>query len=163
MTRTTTAFFGGAALATAMGTASLLGLQSEEKVIDGNELKTMVANLGFTTKDLSTDPAKPKTELVVTQGGFDIPIAAEVTSSKRFIWLTAFLGVKSSFADFDTRATKLLDSNYTIQPTQWYTTSKGNLMIGIAIENRNVTPAHLKWRIDKLATDVVNTKDLWSK
>lgn len=163
MTKSTMAFMSGAALATLIGASSALAPQGEEKPLDSQELKSMIVNLGYAAKDLGTDPAKPKFELTITQGGFDIPIAAEVTASKRFIWLTAFLGEKSKMADFDARASKFLDSNYSIQPTQWYTTSKGNLMIGIAIENRNVTPAHLKWRIEKIAGDVVNTKDLWNR
>ena len=163
MTKTATSFIAGVVLSGLFGVPALIGVQGDESALTGAELKTMVTNLGFTAKDLEPDPEKLKIEFTVTKESLDIPVAAEVSASKRFIWLTAFLGDKTKMEGFEQKAVKLLDKNYSIQPTMFYTTSKGNLMIGICVENRSVTPAILKWRIDKLVGDVVSTEEVWGK
>lgn len=163
MTKTTASFIAGVALSGIFGAPALLGIQSEEKALTGTELKAMVANLGYTPKDLEPNPEKLKIEFTVTKESLDIPVAAEVSGSKRYVWLTAFLGDKSKMDAFEQKAVKLLDKNFSIQPTMFYTTTKGNLMIGICVENRNVTPAILKWRIEKLVGDVASTEEVWGK
>lgn len=159
MTRTTLGFLAGIVVA---GSYAGLGLlQDEGKALEPTELKAMVTNLGYTTSDLVTDPAKLKFQFTVTRDGLDIPIAAEIAPSKRFIWLTAFLGESAKMTNFDSKATKLLQANATVQPTQFYLTTKGNVMIGLPIENRDLTPAMLRGRIDKLAGDVGSTQSSW--
>ena len=85
-----------------------------------------------------------------------------MSPSKRFVWLTSFLGETSKIADFDTKATKFLNRNTSIQPTQFYVTDRGNLMIAIAVDNRDVNAAVLRHRVDKLTGDVSATSDLWA-
>jgi hypothetical protein len=50
-----------------------------------------------------------------------------------------------------------------VQPSQFYITSKGKLMIGLPIDNRGVTNAALRRCIDKVAGDVVNQKSVWQQ
>jgi hypothetical protein len=88
-------------------------------------------------------------------------MASEVSPSKRFIWVTSYLGDTSKIPGFESRAPRILQKNFSIQPSQFYTTDKGNLYMAIAVDNRNVTPVVLKWRIDKLAEDVASTAELW--
>jgi hypothetical protein len=42
-------------------------------------------------------------------------------------------------------------------------TSKNQLVIGMAIDNRDVTPEQRRFAIDKIAVDVNNTAPIWNK
>ena len=147
--------------ATALSLLTYGTLQTEDKPLTGPEVKTMVQNLGFEVKDLNTETGKEKIEFMVQRDGFDVWLASEVSGSKRFIWITAFLGDSTKIANFSARAPKMLEQNYKIQPSQFYVTDKGSLYMAIAVDNRNVTPAALRWRIDKLASDVTSSAELW--
>ena len=149
------------AIAVAASMLSFLPFQTEDKALSGPEVKTMIQNLGFEAKDLNTETGKEKVEFMLQKAGFDVWLACEVSGSKRFVWLTAFLGETSKIDNFAARAPKILEQNFKIQPSQFYVTDKGNLYMAIAIDNRNVTPAVLRWRIDKLVDDVTSTSELW--
>lgn len=134
-------------------------LQDAPDQTDAKQLKELISGLGYEVKDLNSDPGKEKYEFTVTNGGYDIPVGAEITPSKTYIWLTANLG-----ADSDTKPHRdLLKQNFKVQPSQFYITSGGALMIGLPIENKGITPTYLKSRVDKFAADVANSADLWSK
>ena len=147
------------AIFTAPGVA---GLQGDDKALDGPGLRGVLENMGYSLKDLNKEAGKEKYEFMITKDGYDVYVAAEVSPSKRFVWLTSFLGETSKIADFDTKATKFLNRNTSIQPTQFYVTDRGNLMIAIAVDNRDVNAAVLRHRVDKLTGDVSATSDLWA-
>ncbi len=125
-----------------------------------DQLKTMVAGMGYTPNDLPRTDGTPVTkfEVVVVGADFTVPIGVEVTTSKRFIWCTANLGKSAVTGDV---ALNMLKRAGSIQPTTFWITSKGQLMIGMSVDNREVTPAYLKFVFEKLAGDVGSTSDLW--
>ena len=121
-------------------------------------VRTMVEGMGHTTSDVSKTPGEEKFEVVITTEGFTVPLGFEVSKSGRYIWCTAFLG-KSTLDG--ARALALLKRGGSVQPTTFWMTDKDELKIGIAIDNRDVTPAHLKFVMEKLAADVGKTADVW--
>jgi len=120
-------------------------------------LKAMVAGMGFDAKEIGT-ATEPKFTIDVKAGTFNVPVGFEVSKSGRYIWTTANLGESKLSGDAAISALKRIGE---IQPTSIWITAKGLLMIGIAIDNRDVTPAHLKFVTDKLGEDVGKTSDIW--
>ena len=123
------------------------------------QLKEKLIQLGNEVKDISAAAGKDKFEVKYTTASLDVPVAYELSASKNFIWLTVFLGPAK--ADTSLTNAALLKQNFTIQPCQFYITAKGNLMMGLAIENRGLTNAILKRHSDKLVADVQATAFIW--
>jgi len=121
-------------------------------------VKTMIEGMGHTATEISTKPGEEKFEIVVVTEGFNVPLGFEVSKSGRYIWCTAFLGKSTLDGD---RAIALLKRIGAVQPTSFWLTDKDELKMGIAIDNRDVTPAHLKFVTEKLANDVSKTADIW--
>lgn len=124
------------------------------------QLKTMVANMGYTPKDLESTDGSPvnKFEIQLATSSFNVPVGVEITKSTRFIWCTASLGDSKLTPE---QALEVLKNGSSIQPTSMWITSKGQLMIGMPIDNREVTPAYLKFVFEKVAADVGATAHLW--
>lgn len=120
-------------------------------------LKTLVTNMGFTPNEIG-NPESPKFETTVKTADFNVPIGFEITKSGRYIWATASLGASKLDG---AAALNMLKRMTDVQPTQFWITTKGVLMIGIAVDNREVTPAHMKFVMDKLADDIGKTTDVW--
>lgn len=131
--------------------------------LDAAGLKAMITNLGYTLKDLNTEPGKEKFEFAVEKEGFNIPIAAEISPSKNFVWLTCFLGKYTDLKDPKDRAEKALRQNQKMQPTFFYVTDKDNLMIGTALENRALDASIMKRFVDKLGADVSSSSAVWGQ
>ncbi|HQU18195.1 MAG TPA: hypothetical protein PLA92_04005, partial [Fimbriimonadaceae bacterium] len=64
--------------------------------------------------------------------------------------------------DFGDRPLKMLRANFEVQPSQFYITKSDKLMMGIALDNRNIHPAILRRNVDKVAKDVASTQALWT-
>lgn len=139
---------------------ALAGGQSDGK-LDGPSMRSMVSGLGYELKELNGKVGEEKYEFTITKGGLDIPIACEISSSKNYVWLTVFLGEAPKGSVGQAKCETFMKDNFTIQPSMFYITGKGNLMCGIAMDNRAVTPAIMRRNIDKLSDDVVKTKDHW--
>lgn len=149
-----------AVLATGFVTSGFAGAQGEEPVrLSADELKSMLTNLGHEVKALNTEAGKEKWEFTVKTSGFNVPVGAEVSPSKQFIWLTVSLGPLKEQHD----PKELLRLSGRVQPTQVYLSSKDTLMMAFAVDNRSVTPAVLKLRIDKLTGDVEKSSAVWNK
>lgn len=130
--------------------------------LDAAALKEMVKGLGYEVKDLNTEAGKEKIEFTVSKSDFTLPIGAEVSPSKNYVWLTLFLGeVKDTSKVTSAQALALLKGNYKTQPVLFYVTERNNLMVGLATDNRAITPAILRARIDKIADDCVKTAADW--
>ena len=129
----------------------------QESKLDHAQLKAMVTGLGYEAKDLNAT----KVEFTIKTDAFNIPIGAEVSPSGRYIWLTSFLGEAKPGSELDNRSAKFMRANGQIQPTQFYITSKESLMCAIAVENRNVQAASLKFAVDKLVKDLSTNSALW--
>jgi hypothetical protein len=152
--------FRTATLAIALVLAPLGAVPAQAAPLTYSQLQNMATNMGFAPNQVSTGTDAPKFEIQTKAGTFNVPLGLEISSSGRFVWVTANLGVKTLSAD---QANEILKRGGSVQPTQFWYTSKGNLMIGMAIDNREVTPAYLKFVIDKVGADVVATADIWNK
>ena len=127
--------------------------------LDARQLKDMLTQMGYTVKELNTESGKEKYEVMIKTSSFNVPVAYEISASKNFIWLTAHLG--SPKDEYSTTNAALLKQNGKIQPCQFYITEKGKLMMGLAVENRGITPAIMRRHTDKFTGDVNNTSSYW--
>jgi hypothetical protein len=135
------------------------GEQTGQEKLDGASLKSMIDGMGYTIKILNAEAGKEKYEISFSKHELDIPVALEISPSKNYCWLTVFLGTapKAPSDKFET----LLKENFNCQPSFFYITTKGNLMMGIPMENRYISPANMKRNIEKLSDDVGKTKGIW--
>jgi hypothetical protein len=122
------------------------------------QVKTMVANMGYTPTQISKGAESPKFEFAIKSGTFNVPIGVEISGSGKFIWLSVNLGTAPSDP---ARAVALLKRIASTQPTHFWIASNGNLMCGMAIDNREVTPAALRLAIDKVGADVAASAPDW--
>ena len=99
-------------------------------------------------------------EITVTTASFNVPVGLEVSGSGRFVWARATLGDVGLTGE---QALQALQSNANTQPVMFWLTSRNQLVIGMAIDNRDVTPEQLRFAIDKIAVDVNNTAPIWNK
>lgn len=139
--------------------APLFGKAQSCDPIDATRLKEMLIQMGYTVKDIGTGVGKEKYQVDMNTGGFNVPLGYEISPSKNYIWLTVNLG-KSKDSTSTVNA-ELLKENGKIQPCQFYITSKGLLMMGLAVENRGLTAAILRRHTDKITGDVSGTSALW--
>lgn len=141
-------------------TSGFAGAQGEEPVrLSADELKTMLTNMGHELKQIGKEPGKEKWEFAVKTPGFNVPVGAELSPSKQFIWLTVSLGPLSEKQDLK----ELMRLGGRVQPTQVYLSSKDTLMMAFPVDNRSVTPSVMKLRIDKLTDDVEKSASVWNK
>ena len=140
-------------LAAVIFTAPLSTAATETDQIDATSLKQMLSAMGYTLTDLTAE----KFEFTLKTSELEIPIAAEVSSSKNFIWLTVFLGKNKPTLNYE----ELLKQNFIIQPCFFYITGKENFMMGVAMENRGLTPAVVRRIVEKLSRDVQSTRPVW--
>ena len=126
--------------------------------IDRKQLHDMLGELGYTVKDLDSTAGKEKYSFTIERGGLNIPVAAEISANGHYIWFTVFC--KAGEPDND-KAVKLMHQNAEIQPSQFYLTKSNKLMMGLCVENHDVTNATLRERAEKIVDDVVNTKSDW--
>ncbi len=137
--------------------------QGSTGTLESVQVKDMVTAMGYECKALSTEAGKEKYEFSVDKSDLKIPIAFETSASKRYIWLTVYLGDVTKMTNFAARADKILRQNTSIQPCQFYVTKSDRLMLALAIENRGpVDPVIFRRSFEKVADDVSSTKDLWS-
>ena len=123
------------------------------------QLKEMLTQLGYEPKPLVTDPGKEKYEVTITREGLDIPIGCEISGNEKFVWLTVNLG--NAQPDNTTRSISLLRQNAKSQPSHFYVTEAGKLMMGLPVENKGVTNANLRERLETIASRVGESKALW--
>lgn len=140
---------------------SLVGFgspQAESEPLTAPELKKLVENLGYEVNVLNAEVGKEKYVFTVKTEAFNVPVGAEISPSKNYIWLTANLGQATAKTNY----AGLLKANGSIQPAMFYVTSKDNLMCGYALENHGVTPAWFKKCVDKLAADISAQAPVWN-
>lgn len=144
-------------LIASLGHNHAIAAPAQDKVTAA-ELKTLIEGLGYETKVLNSEEGKEKYEFTIKTADFNVPLGAEISPSKNYIWLTVFLGVSKPTHSFE----ELLKANGDIQPSFFYITKKGNLMMAVAIDNRQVTSAILKRNVDKISADVSSTSKTWT-
>ncbi len=139
--------------------APLFGKAQSCDPINAARLKEMLVQMGYTVKDIATEVGKEKYQVDINTSSFNVPVGYELSPSKNYVWLTANLGkAKDSTSTINAA---MLKQNGIIQPCQLYVTSKGILMMGLAVENRGLTPAIMRRHTDKLTGDVSSTSALW--
>lgn len=143
------------------GTVSLSGFNrfQDPNSVDRKQLRDILVQLGYDTKDLVTDAGKEKYSVTLTRSGLDVPIGVEISGNNKFIWLTVNLGPATP--DNVTKNFSLLKQNAKTQPCHFYVTESGKLMFGVPLENRCVTNALVRERLETIATRVGESESLW--
>ncbi len=152
--KTRTKIFGLVAVTCAIPV--LIGF-AEPDQLDYPKLKTMISNLGYTVKDIGTEVGKEKAQIDVKTDAFNIPVGAEISPSKNYVWLTVHLGSNPTGDQFKA----LLRQNGSVQPSFFYLTKDDRLMLAHPIDNRSITPDVMKRVVDKVVKDVGNTSKDW--
>ncbi|MFY8046464.1 MAG: hypothetical protein ACOVOS_07815 [Chitinophagaceae bacterium] len=129
--------------------------------INASKLKEMLGQLGYTVKDIETNPGSEKYEIKVTKDGIDVPILYQLSASGSYMWLTVSLGNK--YSDESVINSTLLKQNSKIQPCQFYTTESGKLMMGLAVDNRGINNAQLRRYTEFITGKVIDTKAYWMR
>ena len=83
---------------------------------------------------------------------------AEVSPNGHYVWFTAFCKAGEPEGE---KAVKLMHENAEIQPTQFYLTKSNKIMLGLCLENHDLTNAAIRDRAEKIVDDVVRAKDDW--
>lgn len=145
----------------ATGTPAFSQGQVDVSRLDASALKKMMEGLGCELKALNEEAGKEKWEFSNEKGGLTIPIAVELSASGNYIWMTVFLGSDMTDEKLREKGPGLLRGNFKVQPSQFYVTEKGNLMLGMAVDNRGVTSTWMRRCIDKVLADVADNQGLW--
>lgn len=140
--------------------ASVNGQQSCDQ-ITRMQLREKLVQLGYDVKDLVKDAGKEKFSVTLTKEGLDIPIAVEISGNAKYIWLTVNLGNPPS--QLEAMNNTLLKKNADIQPSFFYVTEAGKLMMGLPLNNLGITNAFLRDRMESIAGNVVSTRSLWQR
>lgn len=144
--------------------ASLLvyGFATEQsQTLDPKGLRDMLVQLGYEVKDLNTEVGKEKYSSDFKTTNLNIPVGFEISPSKNYVWLTVHLGPMPT--DSPSMPLELLKQNAKLQPTFFYVTSKDNLMAALPVENRGITNAVLKQRVESLVNNVDTSRTVWQK
>ena len=147
-----------------LSTLVFLGFKNQQdgcQPLTRTQMKEKLDQLGYVVTDIETQAGKEKYSVMLNKGGLDIPVGAEISPNNRFIWLTVNLG--NPRAASDTMNNTLLKQHAKIQPCQFYITSRGLLMMGLPVENKGVTNAYLRDRLESIAGNVADTKAYWQK
>ena len=129
--------------------------------IDRKQLRDMLVQMGYEVSDIVKDAGKEKYSVTFVRDSLNIPIGYEISPSNSYIWLTVNLGEAPPEAS--TKNYALLKQNAKIQPSFFYVTDSGRMMLALAVENRGVTPAILRARSESVGENVGKTKEIWQK
>lgn len=129
--------------------------------ITRSQLREKLVQLGYEVKDLVKDAGKEKFSITLNKEGLDIPVAAEISGNTKYIWLTVNLGNPPS--QLEAMNNTLLKKNAEIQPSFFYVTEAGKLMMGLPLNNLGITNAFLRDRIESIAGNVASTRSLWQR
>ena len=127
--------------------------------IDRMRLRNILVELGYEVKDVVRDAGKEKFSITLKKYALDIPVAYEISPSGGYIWLTVNLG--KSAADSANQGLAMIKQNGIIQPSQFYLTKSGTLMMGLPVENRGITNAVIRRLTETISDRVGETKHIW--
>lgn len=140
--------------------ASLPAQAGQESAKSFEQLEEMIKGLAFETKLISKPEENSVGEFKVTKDNLNVFVTFETSPSKRFIWLTTYCGNLKAEATA-AQLKSLLRLNASVQPVQAYLTKTDGVKFALALENRDMTPANLKWGIDKVVDSTVDNKAVW--
>lgn len=141
------------------GSLSLMGFRQQSGQVERKQLKTILEQLGYQVTDLETAEGKEKYSVTVSQDDLNIPIGVEMSSNGNYIWLTCNLGAAPTEAS--PKCFALLKQNGKVQPCQFYITESGKLMMGLPVENKEVSNAVIRQKIESIAKQVGSSKSVW--
>lgn len=147
-------------LLTTLALFGFAGYQSSQQ-IDRKQLREMLVELGYEVTDIVKDAGKEKYSVTLKTTELNIPVGLEISPSNGYVWLTVNLGAAPT--EGSTKTLDLLKQNSKVQPTFFYVTDSGRLMAATAVDNRGVTNAILRTRIETIVENVGKTKDVWQK
>lgn len=152
----------GMGLVLLLGRAGAQDTATVDGAWDAATLKKAIQDIGYEPKPLGETAGKEKFEFKVEKSNLNIPVSAEISTSKNYLWLTVRLGdAPTEFKDAGVKLGALLKANAQVQPNQFYITAKGALMMALPVDNRGMTNAILRRRVDFLTNAVVEQKDVW--
>ena len=139
---------------------SFRSVQQDTGALTRTQMREMLVQLGYMVKDIVTTPGKEKYSVGMSHSSLDIPVGVEMSPSGRYIWLTVNLGPADSTNTAKNYA--LLKRNGLIQPVQfYYTSTTKTLMAGLPLENKGITNAHMRERLEYLAAKIGESKSIW--
>lgn len=147
-----------ALLIVVFGSIPLLGFRQTGQ-LTRVQLREMLVQLGYEVKDIVKDEGKEKYSVDFSNSDLNIPVGFEISPSGNYIWMTVNLGTAPT--EPNQKCLDLLKQNAKIQPTFFYITESGRLMVAQAIENKDVTNAILRARANTVADNVGKTKGVW--
>lgn len=141
--------------ATATVAFALTSLQADP--VDTMQIKKMVEEMGYKTEMLAQTRGQEKFQFPVKKSGYEVPVAVSMDNEKTVATFSVLLGPAPA-ADKHTDLLKVVDR---IQPSYFYISREGDIMLAISVDNRGIDSRVVKHVIDKLSTDVVDTAKLW--
>lgn len=138
---------------------SMLFMQDKPAELKQEGLSEFLQNLGYEVKELGEGAF----EFQTTEGDLTIYVVTNISKSGQKVWMTINLGDMPEAERNDApRLLGFLRSNAEIQPTHFFVRGD-NLRIGVAMDNRGITPAMYRKQVDALAETVFKTRKLWER
>ncbi len=102
--------------------------------------------------------------VTVRQDGWTVPVQFALSRSEEKVWMTAFLGGVSDPEQASASSLRALLTAYeAVAPAHFFLKDGGlKLHLGMALDNRAVTPAALRRDLDHLCAGIRATADLWN-
>lgn len=162
MTMKKAATFGALLTVMVAAAAMISGFYPIQSQFTAKDLKSTLEGMGYELKVLEDEVGKEKWEFTISRHELDIPVGAEISASKNYIWLTVYLGdIKDIGAVKASKLVGLLKGNAKVQPAQFYITDSDGLWCALPMDNRGVTAPIMKRCVDLLVDAVGKNQDLW--
>lgn len=129
----------------------------QDAQLDRASLNELLQNMGYEAKSLG-DSETSGYEFV-TGTDWKIYLSGQISTSKRYVWLLVNLGEVTEKTKFK----ELLQSNATVQPSQFYVTSSNRLQLAMPVENRGVDAVRMRTAIDAIVKALTDTQTVWAK
>jgi hypothetical protein len=138
---------------------------AKTKVIDDDALLTMLRDMGYDPKvDKTADGAAIYT-LIVKQDTWTKVVEVSLSPNKRKVWLSAPLPSIPAEKVTGGPLLALLQENWDLAPAHFrvYKPGKpGNMLsLGLAVDNRDITPQVLRQELDFMLGAISRTHPLW--
>jgi hypothetical protein len=121
--------------------------------------------------DMGLEPKKAGAgvyDVKLKHDGWDFTVRLSLSPSRKFLWMTQFLGKIPDVNKVPAAAlAKLLTGTYDYCPCKFYFIADPKkkesvrLEIGRQIDNRGLTPALVRAELDQLCTNVKSSQPLW--
>jgi hypothetical protein len=133
-----------------------------QTVLTDNGLKLMLQNLGYEPK---VEPGTSTFIYTIQQpsGRYSVPIQVSLAPNKARVWLACALTVIGD--DVEVRNCPLLgllEQTYNFGPAFFsYSQPENRFYLNLALDNRNISPATMRWAINHASEAVASTAEFW--